>query len=504
MSLVAYFKANPLVTHVGEFAFNRQLGQSGNSVVMSFSKGSSRYAVKFIENKDTRKLARFVDEFFCAAQIGTHQNVVQKYHLEVVEIEGAPYSIIIMKEYESSLHENKTIALLSEAEKCEKGRKLLNDLLSGLDHLHRNGVIHRDIKPQNIFFDAASQSFAIGDLGIAHFSDAFNKEAVTRVGERLSNYLFSAPEQYDPKVSPAPNWDIYALGQVLSWYLFDQTIRGDGRESYSGSNKEFSILDKIIHRCVQNDPAKRFQSIDEIRDFERSIRDSKRDIFERLYDFDEVIRGSIPKIRDIYETENTKEITRFLKNLDEKCQHEEFWWIDADAGDNTLLPIKQIEEDRWLFQNHYEVKISKLICYRSNSLWSNFLILLFEPDNLFNLVDFDGHPVKHPDASEWETDYAVLFRNAYMRSEEFENGHYEHNGEVFKTPSGEAEPRYRYLKPYAYLIVPRGAGPDRIDREVNKQFIQTVMESRSLDLSLARKFLYEASKHTSQEITRML
>lgn len=504
MSLVSYFKSNPLNTHVGELSYNGQLGQSGNSTVLSFIKGGKKFAVKFIKEFDKKKLARFVDEYFCAAQIDTHPNVARLYHLESINVEGDQYSIILMKEYDSTLDGLKTIVSSPDDEKSAKGWKLLNSLLEGLNHLHTNDVIHRDIKPQNIFYDAIKDCFVLGDLGIAHFSESYGKQATTKVGERLSNYLFSAPEQYDPKVPPAPNWDIYAIGQVMSWYLFDLTVRGDGREQYGGEDKELSILDRIIHKCVQNDPSKRFQTVEQIRLFEKSRRVPARDPFAKMYDFDEVIRSSLPKIRDIYESNNPREIDRFLTNLKDKCLPNEFWWINAEGGDNTLEPIQQLTNGRWLFQNTYEVKIGKLICYRTNSLWSNFCILLLEPDELFSLVDFDGSNVLHDDASEWETDYAVMFKGSYMRWQEFENGHYEHNGEVFKTPADEATPRYRYLRNYAYMIVPRGSGPDRIDVQQNEDLLQSVIQNQTLDVAAARKYLYEASNHASREIMNML
>jgi serine/threonine-protein kinase len=286
--------------------------------------------------------------------------------------------------------------------------------------------------------------------------------------------------------------------------LYGITIRGDGREEYVGAENELSILDRIIHRCVQNDPARRFQSVNDLRVFEKARRNPKRDVFEKIYEFDEVVRSSLPKIRDIYETSNPPEISRFLTNFIEQCDPNEFWWIDSDGGDNTLGQIKPISDGRWLFQEHFEVKIRNLICYRSPGIWQSFFILLLEPDEPFKLLDFDGNAIDHRVEAEWNTDYAVLFQEKYMPSEEFQNGHYEHKGKVFKTPPGEALVRYRYMKPNAFMVVPRGTGPDRIDREANTTFLQEAIANGVIDPAKLRKYLYAASNHASGEIINML
>jgi serine/threonine-protein kinase len=266
INIIEYFKTAQLETDVGEFSYVEMLGQGGNTKVLSFKKGEDNFAVKFIPHTDKGKLNRFKDEYFCAIQINMHENIAHLYLFDSIKIEEEDFSIIIMKQYASSLKKLGTISKATDDEKALLGLKLMNALANGLNHLHQNAIIHRDIKPENIFFDSDNDIFVIGDLGIANFSKDFPKEALTVVGERLSNYLYSPPDQVSLKDKPNPTWDIYALGQVLSWYLYDLTIRGDGREAYSGANADLKILDKIIHRCVQNDPLRRFSTISELRE----------------------------------------------------------------------------------------------------------------------------------------------------------------------------------------------------------------------------------------------
>lgn len=500
INIIEYFKSAQLETDVGEFSYVEMLGQGGNTKVLSFKKGEDNFAVKFIPHTDKGKLNRFKDEYFCAIQINTHENIAHLYHFDSIKIEEENFSIIIMKQYASSLKKLGTISKATDDEKALLGWKLMNALVTGLNHLHQNAIIHRDIKPENIFFDSDKDTFVIGDLGIANFSKDFPKEALTVVGERLSNYLYSPPDQVSPKDKPNPTWDIYALGQVLSWYLYDLTIRGDGRETYSGANADLKILDKIIHRCVQNDPLRRFSTIIELKEAEKSLRYPKRDIFERLYDLDHAFKSSIPKIEEFYETDSQVEINRFLENFSKNCDLEEFWWIDSDGGDSTLEAIARLDNGRWLLHHYREVRISKIICYKHTGMWKSFFILLTEKDDLFEFVDFDEKPVQHPDATEWPTDYAILFNDKYMLPSEFRNGHYEHNGVVLPVLNGQTSERQRMLQKDVFMIVPRGTGPDRVPWHENKAFLKSILEQESLTLKELHQFHNLSTKYTSDEI----
>ena len=101
--------------------------------------------------------------------------------------------------------------------------RLFGDVLSGLDVLHKKGIVHRDIKPSNILLDDAGRA-VLTDLGVAHITDA-------NLAKRLGNTAtpnptlvhgspfigtprYAAPEQLAGEdVSPAT--DIYALGVVI-------------------------------------------------------------------------------------------------------------------------------------------------------------------------------------------------------------------------------------------------------------------------------------------------
>lgn len=113
---------------------------------------------------------------------------------------------------------------LESAPSTRTVRKLLLDVLSGLDALHSKGVIHRDIKPSNILAGKGGGA-VITDLGIAHICAENMAGKVLPEGERnltlskgkvaaIGTPGYGAPEQFDGgDISPAT--DIHALGMTL-------------------------------------------------------------------------------------------------------------------------------------------------------------------------------------------------------------------------------------------------------------------------------------------------
>src|SRR5690606_3187921 len=83
------------------------------------------------------------------------------------------------------------------------------DVLAGLELIHQRGVIHRDVKPDNIFFDARGTA-KLGDFGVAHLLDL----GQTQTGGLIGTLAYVAPEQ----ITGAPltiTADLYALGVTL-------------------------------------------------------------------------------------------------------------------------------------------------------------------------------------------------------------------------------------------------------------------------------------------------
>lgn len=474
--------------------------------MLAFYKDKQPYAVKFLPGDRAGPLARFRDEYFCAAQIPSHINVTRAYHLDRVSIEGSDYYLIVMKRYQSSLYALGSISNEDDTTKAERGWNLLRALCDGIEHLHNNGIVHRDIKPQNIFFDHQEKTFVVGDLGIAHFSDElFVREAKTIKSDRLANFACCAPEQVVPGTPAASTMDIFALGQVLNWYIRDSFVRGGGRKSYAGKNEELALLDKIIDKCIQDAPEQRFQTVSELRALEHKLRHPARDIWQPLTDLDGAFRSSIPKIPEFYQTDDKATIDRFLLNFAKQCHPKEFWYVLSDGGDNVLGNIRRLENERWLLHGIYECKVSTLICYKHRSEWQSFFVLLIGADEPFVLTDPDGEVIPRQNMAGWSQDVATFYEGRYMDTEDADNGYFLYQNEMVPIDSAKVRNRIRFLKSEAFLIVPATSGAVRsTDRTPNEVFLKDVLMNGATDMEKVRTFLEATIRYTDQQIKQRL
>lgn len=496
-----------LNTDIGDFTYVKSLGEGGNSFVFQFTKEDKNFAIKFLKPSDERKLKRFKDEYFCAMQIATHKNVVQAYHFDSVLVRDERYYVIIMKYYSKILSSLGNVASKDEEYKSQNCWKLFNELAQALRHLHGNSIIHRDVKPQNIFFDSELDGFVLGDLGIAHFSkEKFPKESRTKPSEKLANYSYSAPEQIDSKNPANETNDIYSLGQVLQWYLTGTTIRGLGRPRISNSESPDKLkwLDSIIERCIRNDPKDRFQSIAEIATYVKELKNPPKNYWNALHAFDDVIRRSFPKIRKVLATSDRTYIERFLFNFHSLCNPDDFWYMNMKGGDNAYQQITPIYDSKWLFCGEEELEINKLIVYRDDGYpYKNFFVLLISPSKPFDIVDSKGNKLQRDISPESDSDYAVYWNDKYIECYETLNGYFEFDGNVIAVDRDSFSDRMRHLKEYAYIVVPLGtATAVMTDRTPTEEFLKTIVENSEITDSSLKAYLNATRQHHSWEITQ--
>jgi zinc protease len=208
---------------------------------------------------------RFINEVRLSRRI-THKNVCRVY-----EFTRAGSTAYLSMEYV----EGESLRALLErigAVTFRKGTQIARQICAALYEAHSQGIIHRDLKPENVMLDRAG-SVKVMDFGIARLLDT----SVTSTGGIIGTPAYMAPEQAEGHDLDART-DIYATGLIL-YELFT------GRPTFTGDTpitialkqiREAPIapraldgsippgLDAIILKCLEKDPAQRFQSIAEL------------------------------------------------------------------------------------------------------------------------------------------------------------------------------------------------------------------------------------------------
>jgi serine/threonine-protein kinase len=194
----------------GRYELGERLGSGGMSTVrLAFDRRLERHvAVKLLAEHladDRQFVSRFRREALSAARL-VHNNIVQVFDFGFDDDSGRYFIVMEAVRGQSGaqlLHERgylsvpETISIVGQAAR-------------GLDYAHRNGVIHRDVKPGNILL-AEDGTVKIADFGIAK---AMSEESsITQIGSVVGTASYLAPEQATGgDVGPAA--DIYALGVV--------------------------------------------------------------------------------------------------------------------------------------------------------------------------------------------------------------------------------------------------------------------------------------------------
>jgi len=154
---------------------------------------------------------RFLREAKLAAQL-SHPNVVQVF--DVGEDDGRPFIVMECVEGSTLAEELKQRGPLDPTEVVD----LALQICGGLEHAHAAGLVHRDIKPQNLLL-RPDGTVKIADFGIARAAEATK---LTQIGSVLGTAAYLSPEQaLGEEVTAAA--DIYSLGCVLYELLTGRT-----------------------------------------------------------------------------------------------------------------------------------------------------------------------------------------------------------------------------------------------------------------------------------------
>jgi len=220
-------------------------------------------------------VARFRAEADAAASLD-HENILPLY--AVGESDGIPF-------YSMKFAEGGSLAarLSDFKDKPQASALLIAKLARAVAHAHERGILHRDLKPGNVLFDAASKAF-VSDFGLARWLE--RECDLTQTLAILGTPFYMAPEQTKNAHSITAAADIYSLGAILFHLLTGQPpFRGENAMEVLRNAAERPAprprtlnrkipadLETVCLKCLEKNPAARYPSATALaEDLERFI-----------------------------------------------------------------------------------------------------------------------------------------------------------------------------------------------------------------------------------------
>jgi serine/threonine protein kinase/tetratricopeptide (TPR) repeat protein len=260
-------------TFAGRYQIIEELGKGGMGHVYKVldKETKERIALKLIKPEiasDRKTIERFKNELTTARKI-RHKNVCGMYYLG--EEKGSPY---ITMEYVSGEDLKSSMRRFGNLP-IGKAISITKQICEGLEEAHSLGVVHRDLKPNNIMIDQNGNA-RIMDFGIAR---TVKEKGITGSGVLIGTPEYMSPEQVDGKEVDERS-DIYSLGVILYEMVTGQApFEGDTPLSVAHKHmyeppadpKKHSPqipddLSRLVLKCMEKDKANRYQSAGELQE----------------------------------------------------------------------------------------------------------------------------------------------------------------------------------------------------------------------------------------------
>lgn len=275
---------------LGDYELIDRIGAGGMGVVYRARQLSANreVALKLIRPDRLDELApgqfaEIVSRFRIEAQAAAgldHRNIVAVY--DVGEAEGTPF-------FSMRFVPGRSLAevLRDGPLPGDQAAKYLVPLGNAIQHAHDNGILHRDLKPQNILLDERDDEPHIADFGLAKL--AITDSALTRHGEVIGTPQYMSPEQSRDAAAVTAASDVYSLGATMYHLLTGrppfqaatvaETLRQVLLEPPAPPRKlnpAVSIdLETICLKCLEKEPQRRYSSAGEMAEDVRRFLDHR-------------------------------------------------------------------------------------------------------------------------------------------------------------------------------------------------------------------------------------
>ena len=279
-----------------EYEFLREIGRGGMAAVyLARARASGRVvAIKTVaahRAHDPEAVARFEREARTMLALD-HPNVVRSYSVE--QLEDGALAIVMQHAAGGTLREALREALQTgDAFPPERVARILTDVAAALAHAHERGIVHRDVKPENIFLDPRNGRALLSDFGIARSLEGDN--ALTMTGSAIGTPTYMAPEQIDGRPVDGRS-DVYALG-LVGWEMLAGARPWDGDSLYS-------VIYKQRHETLAPLAELRPDAPEALRDaIERALRKDPAERWPDAAAFGDAVRATLPPaaVDDLFE-----------------------------------------------------------------------------------------------------------------------------------------------------------------------------------------------------------
>jgi hypothetical protein len=265
----------------GRYRLERLIGRGGMGAVYEAThlKLRSRVAVKILSGRlfgDESALRRFEREARSLARLGQHPNIVAVHDYGELQTEGA-FLVMDFIEGESlaaTLRRERRLAPVRAAE-------IFGQVLEGVGAAHRAGIVHRDLKPENILVSregGGRERVRLLDFGLAKLVRAEVGEAqtMTTPGVVMGTFGYMSPEQLSGGEVDERS-DLFSVGVCAAEAVAgERPFRGRTlvellnsmeRDEFKldSAEPEVQRLVRVVRRALSKDPARRFQSAEEMR-----------------------------------------------------------------------------------------------------------------------------------------------------------------------------------------------------------------------------------------------
>ncbi|MGE5730724.1 MAG: protein kinase domain-containing protein, partial [Gemmatimonas sp.] len=261
-----------------EYEILRELGRGGTSVVYLARELATgdEVAIKQIRAKyieDEEAVARFAREARFVAQL-SHPNIIPVRR--VVDLKRGGVALVMDHVPGRTLRD-----LIRETGPLppDRAEHIMRDIAAALEVAHGMGIVHRDVKPENVFVDDTGRAM-LADFGLARAMDGDTQ--LTMAGVAIGTPAYMAPEQIDGNDLDARG-DVYSLG-LVAWEMLTGKRPWEGETLYA-----------ILYR----------QKYEQLPD----VRDMRPDVPDRLA---EAIAVAIEKNRD----SRWQDVRAFVEALD--------------------------------------------------------------------------------------------------------------------------------------------------------------------------------------------